>query len=108
MTARARAIIDLGALRHNLNQVRRHAPRSGIMCAVKANGYGHGAVSVARALDGADALAVATLGEGLELDQIRRFAAIGQKMLVESLDDSPGDMTEHENRLIDLFQPVAV
>ncbi len=48
------------------------------------------------------------LGEGLDLDQIRRFAAIGQKMLVESLDDSPGDMTEHENRLVDLFQPVAV
>lgn len=48
------------------------------------------------------------LGVGLELDQIRRFAAIGQKMLVESLDDSPGDMTEHENQLLDIFQPVLV
>ena len=48
------------------------------------------------------------LGEGIDLDQIRRFAAIGQKMLIESLDDSPGDMTEHENNLIDLFAPVCV
>jgi p-methyltransferase len=46
------------------------------------------------------------LGEGLELGQIRRFAAIGQKMLIESLDDSPGDMTEYENQLLELFQPV--
>jgi len=48
------------------------------------------------------------LGEGLELDQIRSFARIGQEMLVESLDDAPGDLTEHENRLVDLFQPVCV
>ena len=37
------------------------------MAAVKANAYGHGAVAVARVLDAADAFAVATLGEGIEL-----------------------------------------
>ena len=46
------------------------------------------------------------LGEGLEFDQIQRFAKIAQEMLIESLDDMPGDLTEHENRLVDLFSPV--
>jgi len=60
-------------------------------------------------LHGFDLESIAYLvGEGLELDQIRGFANIAQEMLVESLYDAPGDLTEHENRLIDLFQPVCV
>lgn len=63
----ARVVIDLGALRHNLAVARRAAPNSRIMAAVKANGYGHGLVRVARALDDADAFGVAAINEALEL-----------------------------------------
>lgn len=69
MIGGARALIDLSALRHNLEQVRLKAPRSQIMAAVKANAYGHGLLRVARALEGADALAVARIDEALLLRQ---------------------------------------
>ena len=46
--------IDAAALRHNLAVVRRLAPRSRIVAAVKANAYGHGLVPVARVFAGAD------------------------------------------------------
>ena len=61
------ASIDAGALRHNLQIVRRRAPNSRIMAVIKANAYGHGLVAVARALDSADAFAVARVDEGLAL-----------------------------------------
>lgn len=64
MTRPARAIIDTSALIHNLEQVRRLAPQQSVMAVVKANGYGHGIIAVARALEGADALAVASAQEG--------------------------------------------
>ena len=59
--------IDTGALRHNLQVVRRLAPKSRAMAVIKANAYGHGLVAAARALQSADALAVARLGEALKL-----------------------------------------
>lgn len=62
------ARLDLGALRHNLAHARQLAPAARVMCVVKANAYGHGAVTVAQALDPlADALAVACIEEALEL-----------------------------------------
>lgn len=61
------ATIDLGALRSNLEVLRRLAPKSRVMAVVKANAYGHGLVAVARALESADALAVARLSEALIL-----------------------------------------
>jgi alanine racemase len=62
------ARLDLAALRHNLTHVRALAPDSRIMGVVKANAYGHGAVTVARVLDPlADALAVACIEEAIEL-----------------------------------------
>lgn len=62
------ARLDLGALRHNLGVARALAPNSQLMAVVKANGYGHGAVTVARQLDAlADALAVACIEEAVEL-----------------------------------------
>ena len=67
MSRRCRVTIDLGALRHNFHKVREYATKSRIMVAVKANAYGHGVSEVARALDQADAFAVATLAEALEL-----------------------------------------
>ena len=61
------ATIDTGALRHNLSVVRRWAPKARVMAVIKANAYGHGLVAVARALESADALAVARVDEGLTL-----------------------------------------
>ena len=62
------ARLDLGALRHNLGIAREVAPHSNVMAVVKANGYGHGAVTIARELESlADALAVASIEEALEL-----------------------------------------
>lgn len=73
MIPRVTARIDLAAIQHNLRAVRRFAPRSKVMAAVKADGYGHGAVAVARALESAavDALAVACLEEAMALRQGR-------------------------------------
>ncbi|HVC01692.1 MAG TPA: alanine racemase [Steroidobacteraceae bacterium] len=72
------ATIDTSALRHNLLAVRRRAPDSRVMAVVKANAYGHGLVAVARALDGADGLAVARVDEGLAL----RRAGIGKPVVL--------------------------
>ena len=69
MIPRVTATIGLAAIRHNLAQVRRLAPTSKVMAAVKADAYGHGAVPVARALEdaGVDALAVACMEEAIVL-----------------------------------------
>ena len=62
------AKLDLGALRHNLEHARALAPGCKTMCVVKANGYGHGAVTVSQVLAPlSDALAVACIEEALEL-----------------------------------------
>ena len=77
MIPRVTATIDLAAIRHNLGVVRQNAPRSKVMAAIKADGYGHGAVPVARALeDHADAFAVAALEEALVLREARIKARI--------------------------------
>ncbi|BAU66340.1 alanine racemase [Stanieria sp. NIES-3757] len=69
---RAWVEIDLKALAHNVRQIKQIlAPATELMAVVKADAYGHGAVTVAQtALNhGASALAIATLGEGIELRQ---------------------------------------
>ncbi len=63
------AIIHLDALEHNLSMVRQMAPNSRVMAVVKADGYGHGIVDVARHLNGADAFAVACIEEAIQLRQ---------------------------------------
>ena len=47
------AEIDHAALRHNLAQVRRHAPEAKVMAVIKANAYGHGVLETARELEDA-------------------------------------------------------
>lgn len=59
--------IDLAALRHNLAMVRRAAPNTHVMAAIKANAYGHGLERVAQALSDADGFGVACIEEALEL-----------------------------------------
>lgn len=78
MTPRVTATIDLAAVRHNLSQVRRYAPKSKVMAAVKADAYGHGAVPVARTLEeaGVDSLAVACMEEAIALREAHVEAPI--------------------------------
>jgi alanine racemase len=67
---RAVAEIDLEAIRHNVRRLMRDLPDGAVHCAVvKANGYGHGAVPVARAAleAGSTWLGVATAPEAQEL-----------------------------------------
>ena len=62
--------IDLGAIAHNYNEIRRHTQKDAMLCAVvKADAYGHGAIAVARKAiaAGAEYLAVATISEALKL-----------------------------------------
>ncbi len=65
----AEAVVDLGAIAHNVRVLREHAGGAGVMAVVKADGYGHGATRVARAALGAGAaeLGVATVDEALAL-----------------------------------------
>ena len=66
---RAEVVIDHDALRHNVGVLAGRAPDAATMVVVKADGYGHGAVGVARTvLDaGATWLGVCTLDEAAQL-----------------------------------------
>ncbi|MES1926784.1 alanine racemase [Salinisphaera sp. T31B1] len=77
---RAQAVIDRAALAHNLQRVRDHAPGCRVYAAVKADGYGHGATTVAHALHQADGFAVSSLDEALQL----RWAGIEQPIAILS------------------------
>ncbi|HUW50077.1 MAG TPA: alanine racemase, partial [Sulfuricella sp.] len=59
------AHIDLSALRHNLGVARRCAPQSRTMAVIKANGYGHGVLRAARALNAAEGFAVLNVSEAV-------------------------------------------
>jgi alanine racemase len=77
------AEVDLGAIAHNISALKAlTAPGTLFMAVVKADGYGHGAVEVARAAisAGADRLGVATVAEGMEL----RGAGIGAPVQILS------------------------
>ena len=76
------AVIDLAALRHNLQRVRELAPRSRVMAVVKANAYGHGLALAAQALAGADAFAVASLEEA---QTVRRAGLSNPIVLLEGV-----------------------
>jgi alanine racemase len=72
------AVVDLSAIRHNVRTLK---PQSAdVMAVVKAGGYGHGSVQVARAAQSAGArwLGVALVEEGIEL----RDAGITGRILV--------------------------
>jgi alanine racemase len=67
-----RAEISLGALAHNIAELRRiTVPKVRFMAVVKADAYGHGAVAISREAlaRGADAFGVARLSEAVELRQ---------------------------------------
>ncbi len=66
---RVYAQIDLDAIRHNIAEVRRKVGAdTKIMLVIKADGYGHGSVAVAQALqEQVEAFCVATIEEGILL-----------------------------------------
>ncbi len=74
------AEIDLSAVEHNLAQVRSRVGGGRILAVVKANAYGHGAVSVARACTeaGVSYLGVFCVDEGIQL----RRAGVATPILV--------------------------
>ncbi len=75
-----RADVNFESLRHNLRVVKKHAAGARVWAVLKADGYGHGAPAVARALEraGADGFCVALVEEGVEL----REAGIAAPILV--------------------------
>ncbi|MEC4803667.1 MAG: alanine racemase [Jaaginema sp. PMC 1079.18] len=90
---RAWVEIDAKAIQHNVKALRQIlAPRTQLMAVVKADAYGHGAVSVAEiALEaGATWLAVATLQEGIQL----RSAGINAPILVLGACRTSGEFTD--------------
>ena len=78
---RAWAEVDLDAIGNNYRLIRHTLPPSSkLCCVIKANAYGHGAVTLARFYEkeGADFLAVSNLSEALEL----RFAGVSLPILI--------------------------
>lgn len=72
------ASVDLAALEHNLQVVRRYAPAAQVMAVIKANAYGHGLMRAASALRDADGFAVVELDAAVRL----REAGYGQPILL--------------------------
>lgn len=67
---RAWVEVDLGAIADNVGQIKRLlSPKTALMAVIKADAYGHGAVTVAQTVlrAGATWLGVATIPEGIEL-----------------------------------------
>lgn len=83
MTRPTKITVDMQALYHNIQQVKRLAPGKKILAMVKANAYGCGSLRLSSLLDGqVDWLGVASLQEALD------FKKIGQRtplVLVQGL-----------------------
>lgn len=114
------ASISQNALRHNLAMVNKCAPNSKVMAVIKANGYGHGLLNVAHALNSADGFAVLGLNEAIELreagfkqvilllegvfdaQELSTVAALGVNVVVHSTPQI--DMLERAN----LIKPIHI
>jgi alanine racemase len=97
---RSEVTIDLGAVRHNVRALLRALGGAELWAVVKANGYGHGALDVARAAidEGAAVLCVATVPEGLEL----RSAFPSSRILVMGPVASSGELAEVREARLEL------
>jgi len=89
------AKINTNALKHNLQRTREIAPNSAIIAMIKANAYGHGLITVAHALDKADAFGVACIEEGV----ILRESGVTQPIVLME-----GLFTEDELKLVLEYQ----
>jgi len=78
VTRPARVIFNPAAVRGNLETVKARAPGRRVLAIIKADGYGHGLIRVARALRAADAFGVASIEEAVRL----REAGIEQAIVL--------------------------
>lgn len=109
-TRNSRIIIDLQALRDNYRFLKSLSPESKLIAVIKADAYGHGALEAAQALEEADAFAVATVGEALQL----REAGVSKKLMVlggvinpvqmQSCIDQQVDIVIHQHWQIELLK----
>jgi len=78
MSIAAHVVLDLDALKHNLEKVRQYAPHAKVMAMIKANAYGHGLSRVAEVFRDVEVLAVARVDEAIRLrqDGIRNRIAV--------------------------------
>lgn len=90
MTRPVRALIDVKALRANLQRVREVAPGARVLAVIKANGYGHGMLRSVEALHESDAFGVASVEEGVVL---RESGTAHPIVLLEGFFD-PGELPE--------------
>ncbi|WP_242411886.1 alanine racemase [Cyanobacterium sp. IPPAS B-1200] len=89
-TRRAWVKIDHQALAHNVRTLKGIlAPETKLMTVIKADAYGHGAITVAKTVleSGADYLAIATLSEGIELRKAGINAPIMILGAINTLDE---------------------
>src|SRR5262245_39537572 len=89
---RAEVVVELDAIRHNVALLAARAPDSATMAVVKADGYGHGAVPVAKAAleAGATWLGSCSLAEALALRAGGVTARILSWLDVPEADLAPG------------------
>ena len=95
--------IDLAAIGHNLDSIRsRLQPGTRVIAVLKADAYGHGAAEVGPYLErrGVDAVAVATVGEGVELRE--QGMSVPIVVLIPILSDEIEDAVAY-----DLTVPIA-
>lgn len=86
----ATAIIDLGAIRRNLQGIRARVGNRRILAVVKADGYGHGLERVVRALRDADGFGVASLEDATRIRQLEVRQGWSRKpvVLLSGVDES--------------------
>jgi len=107
---RNHAHINLAALSHNLQRVQQLAASARVMAVIKANAYGHGMLEVAKALNAADAFAVATLEEALKLRQsftdkkILLLQGAGNKSDLQQAIEQRLDLVVHTEAQIKLLE----
>lgn len=104
------ATVDLSAIAHNYEQIKKIVPASKIIAMIKSNAYGHGIIPVAKTLEGADAFGVSVIEEALQL----RDEGIQQKIVlmtgVFSFDELQScvehqiDIVVHQQQHLDLLK----
>ncbi|GAA1946871.1 alanine racemase [Amycolatopsis minnesotensis] len=89
---RAEAVIDLGAIRHNVALLAGRAGGAATMVVVKADGYGHGAVPIARAAveAGASWLGACSVAEAVALREAGITARLFSWLDLPGTDFAPG------------------
>jgi len=100
--ARSELTVDLGAIRRNVRALLGVLEGAELWAVVKADGYGHGAAEVARAVlgEGAAVLCVATVSEGLALR-----AALGEVRILVMGPGTSREIAEAREAQLELVVP---